>query len=193
MTYFSRVNYTGNGTTTDFVVPFPYLEQDDISVTVNNQATTFTWTNDATIHISPAPANGLVVFIKRTTDIDAPKVDYTDGSTLTELDLDTSHKQEIYALQEIVDQLTDAQTAITNISTTTGNLPTVSGGDNGSILVVVGGVWTVVQPQNITVVTDYQVDGTTYKFQKKTRANVKVVNTDAESAWTDVHTGGPCS
>jgi hypothetical protein len=193
MTYYSRVTYTGNGSNTDFVLPFPYLEKDDISLTVNNQVTAFTWTNDSTIHVSPAPANGLVVFIKRTTDIDAPKVDYTDGSTLTELDLDTSHRQEVYKLQEIIDALADVQTALTTVQVTTGNLPVVSGGDNGKILVVVGGVWTPVLPTSITVLTDYQIDGTTYKFQKKNRTNVKVVGSDAESAWTDVHTGGPCS
>jgi hypothetical protein len=192
MSYFSRVSYTGNAVITDFVLPFPYLEKDDISVTVNNADTPFTWVNTSTVKIDPAPANGTAILIKRTTDVDAPKVDYADGSTLTELDLDTSHKQEVYKLQELVDHLADIDAALTSIQVVAGNLPVVTGADNGKILVVIGGAWTPVLPVPITVQTDSQIDGVTYKFQKKTRTNVKVVAADAESAWTDEHTGTPC-
>ncbi len=192
MTYYSKVLYTGNAVTTDFVLSFPYLEKDDVSVTVNNVSTVFTWVNDATIKVSPAPANASAIVIQRNTDIDVPKVDYSDGSTLTEKDLDASARQEVYKLQELIDELADLKTSLQNTQIIAGNLPAVTNTDNGKILVVVSGVWTVVAPTSINVVTDYQIDGTTFKFQKKTRSNVKVVGGDAETGWTDAHTGTGC-
>lgn len=192
MSYYSKVAYTGNGTTTDYVLPFPYLEKDDISVTVDNQMTAFTWVNTSTVTISPAPANASAIVIKRTTDVDAPKVDYTDGSTLTELDLDTSAKQAIYKLQEIIDIQADILASLQSITIVAGNLPPVTGADDGKILVVVSGAWTPVLPTPIAVLTDEQIDATSFLFQKKYRTNVKVIGTDAESAWTTIHTGTAC-
>lgn len=194
MTYFSKVAYTGNGTNTEFVVPFPYLEQDDVQATVNNAPVDLAWLNASTVKIDPAPANGTAIVIFRDTDIDAPKVDYTDGSTLSELDLDASHRQEVYKLQELLDELGDLKLQLQNVMVSAGNLPAVTGADNGKILRVVSGAWAVVAPLTISQVqTNSQVDGTSFKFQKKTRANVVVIASDAESAWTDEHTGTGCA
>lgn len=44
-----------------------------------------------------------------------------------------------------------------------------------------------------TIQTDYKVDGANNRTQKKTRTNVKVLATDAESAWTTEHTGTECT
>ncbi len=59
------------------------------------------------------------------------------------------------------------------------------------------GKWYLVWPtlnyfETITVQTNYQVDGANSELEKKTRSNVKVFATDAESAWTVVHTGTEC-
>ena len=45
---------------------------------------------------------------------------------------------------------------------------------------------------SIKVQTHYHIDGANQKFQKKYRTNVKVFAADAESAYSDIHTGSDC-
>ena len=59
----------------------------------------------------------------------------------------------------------------------------------GDMIQYNGTAWVKLTPTTITVVTDVQIDATNHLIQKKTRANVKVVATDAESAWATI-TGG---
>ena len=80
---------------------------------------------------------------------------------------------------------------------TTDFLPTVETNDILLVCKANDGNWYLVWPtlikyETITVQTTYQVDGANNKLQKKTRANVKVLATDSESAWVDVHTGTVC-
>jgi hypothetical protein len=54
------------------------------------------------------------------------------------------------------------------------------------------GKWVAVTGgEEITVVTNYQVDEVTFKFQKKTQT-IRVITTGPESDWIDVHTGDDC-
>jgi len=53
--------------------------------------------------------------------------------------------------------------------------------------------WTKLTPSAITVVTAMQYDTTNHVIQIKTRANVKVVGTAAESGWTTITGGSPVS
>jgi hypothetical protein len=191
--YLSKVVYTTSGTTDVFSVTIPYLDRDDITVTVNGVAKTFTWLSSNQIKMdggNPAAAQTLV--IQRTTDIAVPKVDYADASTLTERDLDTTAQQNLYLIQELQEQISALKDIIVQITTGSGNLPPVDTSDNGKILQVVTGAWALVAPVSVTLVSDSIVDGTNKKIQKKTRV-VKVIETQAESAATDVHTGGGCS
>ena len=72
--------------------------------------------------------------------------------------------------------------------------------DNGEIIIISqmsDGQWHITNPvinsiTNITVQTDTSVNGGSSLLQKKTRANVKVLGTDAESGVTTVHTGTVC-
>jgi len=52
--------------------------------------------------------------------------------------------------------------------------------------------WTYDEVTEITVQTNYQVDGASSKLQKKTRT-AKVPDPGTESGWTDVHTGTECT
>lgn len=189
----TEVSYTADGTTVNYAVPFPYLEKDDVSITLNDVLTTaYSWITDSTIQFAAAPTAAVAIRISRTTDIDEPKVDYADGSTITERDLDKSARQEIYAIQELQNEIDALKAIIENITTVAGNLPAVDASKNGYVLQVVAGSWALVPTTSVTFVTNYQVDGTSMKFQKKTQTG-KVVNTPgSESAWTDVHTGSDC-
>lgn len=98
----SRVTYNGDGVTTQRVVPFPFLDRTHVTVFVDGVSTAFTWINDGLVSISPAPANGTLILIKRATSPTARLVDYIAGS-LGEEELDTDSLQAFYLAQESVD------------------------------------------------------------------------------------------
>ena len=100
---FSYVLLPGNGSATTFGFSFGYLSKAHIGVKVNGVTTAFTWLTDFTMSISPAPANGAVVEIRRVTPKDQPIVDWSDGSTLTEADMDLNTRFALYCAQEAQD------------------------------------------------------------------------------------------
>jgi hypothetical protein len=64
MPAFSPVTYRGDGVTTDFFVPWPYLSTSNISVTVNGSpATIASWVTPEQLRLSVAPADGTAVKI----------------------------------------------------------------------------------------------------------------------------------
>ena len=106
----TSVTHTGNGSTNAFAIPFSFLSDSEVDVTVAGvlktinthytiSGSTVTFTSGNT------PANGAAVKFQRDTDISAKKVDFSDGSVLTEADLDTNSDQVIFAQQEITDKL----------------------------------------------------------------------------------------
>ncbi len=107
---YSYVQYTGNGSTTNYAFSFPYLNASHIKVRVNGVLTAFTFLNSSTVTISPAPANGAIIDIRRETPKDNPPVDFTDGSVLLEADLDQLAKFNLYTAQESSDGVSDSIT-----------------------------------------------------------------------------------
>ncbi len=114
---FANFTGTGNGSTTQFQIPFPYVKKDHIVVALDYVANTnFTFVNDTTIQFSSlssatatqettgAPKAGVVIEISRDTPLLNALVDFVDGSTLTAGDLDTAVLQLLYGLQEAKDE-----------------------------------------------------------------------------------------
>jgi hypothetical protein len=102
----SFTSFTGDGTNRNYAVAFPYISRDHVSLTVNGTAVTFAWLSDSLVQATVAPANGSLVVVKRATPVNAPLVDFSDGSTLTETDLDLVGKQNVYLAQETNDEVT---------------------------------------------------------------------------------------
>ena len=102
---YSYVTYTGNGSTTQFAVTFPYIRKEHVYVTVDAVNTAYTWVNDSLIQLASAPANGKEVIVRRVTPVASRLVDYTDGSTLVAADLDTDSLQHLYTEQELTDNV----------------------------------------------------------------------------------------
>ena len=100
---YSFVNYTGNGSTTSYSVPFTFIERDNVAVTVDGVSTTFSWVSDGQISISPAPAADTTIRIYRTTERNQRLVDFSDGATLNAENLDTADLQNFYLAQETLD------------------------------------------------------------------------------------------
>ena len=107
---YSYVQYTGNGSTTNYAFSFPYLDASHIKVRVNGNQTNFTFLNSSTVSITPAPAVGAIIDIRRETPKDSPPVDFTDGSVLLESDLDELARFSLYTAQESTDGVQDSMT-----------------------------------------------------------------------------------
>ena len=112
-TYYSRSNYTGDGATTQRAVSFPFLLRSHVKVYLDDVETTaFTWIHDGLINITTPPAVDVAISIRRETPIDELIVDYMDGATLVESDLDNAQLQVHYIVQELVDRYTVLITGI---------------------------------------------------------------------------------
>jgi len=114
---FAQFTGTGNGSTKQFTISFPYVKKDHIVVALNNVANTgFTFINDTTIEFDTlssatstqeatgAPKTGVEIEITRDTPLTTVLVDFVDGSTLTAADLDTAVLQLLYGIQEAKDE-----------------------------------------------------------------------------------------
>lgn len=114
--------YTGNGSTTQFTVGFPYIRREHVKVYVAYVDTAYTYVNDTTVQLATAPGAGVRVEVRRVTPFTPALVDYTDGSTLVAADLDTSNLQHLYLEQE----LDDANKQAIYVDPTTGLLTAAS-------------------------------------------------------------------
>ena len=96
----SYTQYTGNGTTTDFMLSFPYLNKWHVVLKINGITTAYTWINDVTIRTSTAPANGSTVWIYRNTPRNELLTVFQDSVGFREADLNRLAKQLLYISQK---------------------------------------------------------------------------------------------
>lgn len=103
---YSSTTYIGDGSTALYAVPFPYLRKLHVHVFVDGvEVTDFEWITDTSISLPTAPASGVIVTILRNTPKEFAEVDFKDGSTLRESDLDRQSAQLLYIAQEAYDAL----------------------------------------------------------------------------------------
>ena len=136
---FAQFQGSGDGTTRQFQIPYPYVKKDHIIVSLNQIANTnFVYINDTTIEFAPlnsvatneqettgAPKTGIEILISRETPLLNALVDFVDGSTLTASDLDTAVLQLLYGLQEAKDD-TDAGINFTPVGLDASNNPIIN-------------------------------------------------------------------
>lgn len=104
--YYSRTERQFKGNRI-FTIPFPYLDENDIVVSIEGTTTNaWEWINPTSIMLN-APVNfGELVEIRRNTPINEKVVDYKNTSmVLNEDNLNLSHNQLVYATQEIYDNV----------------------------------------------------------------------------------------
>lgn len=111
-------NYQGNGSTTDFNVPFDYLAKKFVKVTVDSREklggdygdTTkdYFFVDKTTIRFNTAPASGTEIIIRRYTSATDRVVSFKDASVLKANDLDASAIQTIHIAEEGRDIINDA-------------------------------------------------------------------------------------
>ena len=111
-------NYKGNGSTTDFSVPFDYLAKKFVKVIVDSREklggdygdTTkdYFFVDKTTIRFNTAPASGTEIIIRRYTSATDRIVSFKDASVLKAKDLDVSAIQTIHIAEEGRDIINDA-------------------------------------------------------------------------------------
>lgn len=111
--------YLGDGTTTDFTVPFDYLKKSFVTVRLG-AGTTLTggdygdtgsdyyFLDKTTIRLKVAPASGEALTIRRYTSATERVVTFKDASILKATDLDTSQVQAFHIAEEGRDILEDS-------------------------------------------------------------------------------------
>lgn len=105
--YYSRSHVTGNGATTTFSVPFPYLDKTHVQVSINGAPTTaFTWSSPSQITFNVAPANGAFVSIVRNSSQTSILTTFSTPTTLRSADINKLGKQCFYMAQEALDGFT---------------------------------------------------------------------------------------
>ena len=93
--------YTGDGTTTSYSFVFPYIDETDIKVTLDDVLTTaYSLANATTIQFDTAPASGVAIRIYRDTDDSANKATFFAGSAVRSQDLNDNFLQALYLSQE---------------------------------------------------------------------------------------------
>ena len=110
------IYYTGDGTTNEFLVPFDYIKKDYVKFYIDEQEVDsgeVTWDSDTQVSFAVPPSNGSKILIKRETEIEEPLVDFRDGSTLTEDELDMETAQLLHLIQEGTDNATGATKVLT--------------------------------------------------------------------------------
>lgn len=102
----SFVQYTADGTTDTFNIPFPYISTSHLQIKVNGVLDSgVTFPTSSTVKTSSLPINGVIVEVRRVTPNTTRLVDFSDGSLLGESDLDLSALQAFYISQEVTDDL----------------------------------------------------------------------------------------
>ena len=116
------VDYTGDGSETDFNFSFPYIKTSHVVVEVNegqgagglNKWVRKTLTTDYSVETSPstfvrfvtAPGNNVRVRVLRDSDASTGIVDFANGSVLTETELDNSYEHNRYLAEEAEEGIT---------------------------------------------------------------------------------------
>ena len=104
---YSFAQYVGNGVTDIFNVPFPFISIDHVSVTLDGVPSTFDWQTTATVKLPTKPATGVIVKVLRVTPTNTQVVTYKNGVPISMDDLNSSATQNLYAMQEFLDNASD--------------------------------------------------------------------------------------
>lgn len=116
--------YTGDGSTTDYTLTFPYFAVADVRVSLDDVGTTaFTLTNATTLRFTTAPGNSVAIRIYRVTDDANNKIVFNSGSTIKADDLNDAVNRNLYIAQETTNNLSSVTAgAVSDGSLTTAKL-----------------------------------------------------------------------
>lgn len=88
----------------DFLVPFPYLSTSEVEVTVDGAPTGVIWTAAQSIQLTPTPAVGALVRVRRNTDARDVRNDFSAGAPFSPRNINENNEQLLYAVEETVNE-----------------------------------------------------------------------------------------
>jgi hypothetical protein len=105
------IEYTGNGSTTNYSFTFEYIKEAEVKATIDGTATTaFTFANATTLSFTTAPTSGALIRIYRDTAVDTAKATFFAGSAIKAEDLNDNFTQTRFAVEEIKENTWDSDT-----------------------------------------------------------------------------------
>jgi hypothetical protein len=107
----TEITYTGDGSDVTFgPIPFPYLEDSDVLITINGASTTAFTIDPSTkiITFSSAPANNAVIRVYRNTSDSGLAASFVSGSAIRAIDLNNNFNQNLYIAQETNNNVANA-------------------------------------------------------------------------------------
>jgi hypothetical protein len=111
--------HVGDGTTVLFSFTFPYINESDVKVSLDDVDTTaYTFNNATTIQFTTAPAASVAIRIFRSTNNTDVKSAFFAGSSIKAKDLNDNFTQSLYVVQEAIGSAGDASTNALNAVTT---------------------------------------------------------------------------
>lgn len=110
-----KVTYVGDGVTSQFGVPFPFLSTSAINVEVDGEVMPFTFVAPSTVQVSPAPAAGTTITIYRNTNIDELNYQFQLGAAFLPQYIDSNNLQLLYATQESQELSREASDLATSV------------------------------------------------------------------------------
>lgn len=106
-TPYAHVRYSGDGSTTIFNVPFPYLERSHVKALVDGENVTFTWVSAGQVSLDVAPPVGTDnLRIYRETPSAVPT--FSAPSSFSPSVLNVAFRQLLYVTQEAYDKSVEA-------------------------------------------------------------------------------------
>jgi hypothetical protein len=120
----NSISYTGDGTTTSWNIPFPYISPSDLTVYVGGVSVAFSASTYGVADITVAPASGATITISRHTDITTPVVDFSDSGAILESDIDKAFAQVRYSVEEAHTRIDSATLGVSTGGSS--NVPTPS-------------------------------------------------------------------
>lgn len=88
----------------NFLVPFPYLSTSEVEVTVDGAPTGVIWTAAQSIQLTPTPAVGALVRVRRNTDARDVRNDFSAGAPFSPRNINENNEQLLYAVEEAVNE-----------------------------------------------------------------------------------------
>ncbi len=147
----TQFTYTGDGSTTDYTLIFPYIAVADVRASLDGTGTTaFSLINATTLRFTAAPGNGVAIRIYRETNDDHKRIVFTPGSSIRANDLNDALNRNIFLSQELSNNLI----SVSSGGVANGSLTTVKLADD--------------------VVTDAKLSHTSVTPGDYTRANITV-------------------
>lgn len=125
---------SGDGTTTDFVFPFPYLRDSHVKVSVDSISTPREVISPGVVRIEPAPPTGTNnIRVYRETQT-TPLVNWADAGSILGGDLNDAARQSLYIAQEAVDKAAEALAVAEAIPAGPPGPPGASGSGTGDMV-----------------------------------------------------------